>query len=582
MAGLSPTTNLGGSASSLLRSSRSLTDQIQAYQDSLQAFTYQNSAYTDDAFKSYSDYLSGRISTLQATGSITDAQKALTLTKTLESAMHSNISASITRENIQIMGGSASKTDKLNLIGQQFNRAMANGDMTLAQSLESQYYSLSQTIQFEAQQAADARTTLAKSAAAATDKANSQAVSDQSAIVTNLKDAIGYFKGLSKNASLQELNQASADFAKNNKAVFQSLGVNIGTASPNYFDVVTGIIGAVYNHTVLQAQAKTLTDKSPGQAAVHDLTMQAANILNGQTKFETLGGNLTLSEIQQASADPNMFAYDNTSGTFKQTKQIGYQYENQITGYDNNGNPQYSNQLVPQFSGEINRNWNERVNLLSPNETKAAVKLGLVFTDNSANKNAQAGKAIGVGVQVQASNNTPDWLKKVIGQGGLTRLYTDPNGDITFEGGASSGQGRDYYTLVTDGNGLHGLFEHSLDGKIALAGGDYGFNAGAAQMLINQGQQTQYKISLQQAMQAAQLKQLQLAKPAPLPPISVPRPAPPPQHIAQPPRVAAPQPIQAPQPQIQRPTINPQQPAPVHLQGGSFQLQGGGGGIRLQ
>lgn len=97
MPSLSPYTNLGGSASSLIRSAASLSNSIAAYQDSLKAFEYQNSAYTDDAYSGYKDYLNSRISALQATGTVADAQKALTLTKTLEAATHSNISASITR-----------------------------------------------------------------------------------------------------------------------------------------------------------------------------------------------------------------------------------------------------------------------------------------------------------------------------------------------------------------------------------------------------------------------------------------------------------------------------------------------------
>lgn len=156
MASLSPSTDIGGSASSLVRSAASLTSQIQAYNDSLQAFQYQNSAYTDDSFSSYKTYLQDRIDALSSSGSVADASKALTLTKTLEAATKSNISAGIQRENIQIMAGNASLTDKYNLVAGQFQRAIANGDLTLAQSLESQAYSINQSIKYQAQQAASA------------------------------------------------------------------------------------------------------------------------------------------------------------------------------------------------------------------------------------------------------------------------------------------------------------------------------------------------------------------------------------------------------------------------------------------
>src|SRR6185503_16605610 len=127
----------------------------------------------------------------------------------------------------------------------------------------------------------------------------------------------------------------------------------------------------------------------------------------------------------------------------------------------------------------------------------------------------------GNGVEVQATANTPDWLTKIIGKGGVSNFFTDQSGNLVFGTNVGSSNGK-YYTLTTDANGLHGLFEHTIDGKIALAGGDYGFNAGAAQLLINQGQQLQQKISMQQQMQQAELK---LAQPPALPSISVSAPA---------------------------------------------------------
>lgn len=566
MPSLRPTTSLGGSVSSLLRSASSLTNQIQAYQDSLQAYDYANSAYTDESYTAYRDYLNDRIGTLQSSGTVADAMKALTLQRTLESATHNNISASITRENIQIMGGNASKTDKLNLIGQQFTRAMANGDMTLAQSLESQYYSLNQQIQYEAQQAADASATLARAGNGRT--SGTTGVTYQGEVVSNLTEALQDFKTIAQNGSEKAVNASLKKYVTDNASTFQALGVDIRTQQPNIWDVVNGIAGAIYNAQVLKAQAEA--PNNPLLSRTYAL--QAQEMLDGTTKFDTPAGKLSMRDLQQAMQDPSMFAYNNTTGKYELTTETGYQYI-----ADQNGNKF----LAPTYSGMAKKTQQggDNVYFLTPTETTTMTKLRLNF---DMNKNGTTGN----GVRVQASQNTPDWLKSILGENGVANFFTDQQGDLVFKAASADGKGDDtgntFYTLTTDGRGLHGLFEHTLDGKISLAGGDYGFNSAAAQMLINQGQQTQYKIQVQQQLQAAEAKQLELARQAALPQISTPRPAPPPQNIVQPPRYSAPQPIIAPQPRIQAPTINPQQPAPVNLQGGSFNLQGGGGGIRLQ
>lgn len=546
MAKLAPSTNVGGSASSLIKTASSLTAQIQAYEDSQRAYEYQNSAYTDDAFNSYKEYLTGRISTLSTSGTISNAQKALTLTKTLDSATKSNISASITRENIQIMAGNASLTDKYNLIASQFGRAMANGDLTLAQSLESQAYSVSQSIQYQAQQAASARATLSTARA-----------STEGETVSNLSDALKSFTGLAKNASEKVLNSTLKQYVQDNKATFQALGVNIATDQPNYWDVVNGIAGAIYNHKVLQAQAEAPVNP----LVARTYAIEAQNYLSGATKFSTLGGSLTMQELQQAMVDPAMFAFDNTSGSYKRTNVTGYQYLNE------NG----QQTLAPTYGGMIGQAA-DKVYFLTPNQTTAMTKLGLNFSEN---KNQTTGN----GALVQASANTPDWLKKILGTNGAANFYTDGQGNLVFKAASEDGKGDStgnaFYTLTTDASGLHGLFEHTLDGKISLAGGDYGFNAGAAQLLINQSQQIQQNISMQQQLQQAELK---LAPSTPLPNISI---APPPQsqNISVP-KISSPA-ITPPTVNPQKPTVNPQQPAGGNLQGAGINLQGGGGGIRL-
>lgn len=578
MSRLTPSTTISGSGgvSSLIRSASSLQNTIANYEDSIQAFQYENSGHTDTAYAAYKDYLSSRINTLNSTGTISDAQKALTLTKSLESATHANVSANIQRENIQIMAGNATLQDKYNLIVKQYTEAVNNGDLTLAQTLESQAYSVNQSIQYQAQQAADAAAALAKAGNGTT--TGTSGVTYQGDVVTNLKEALKNLTTLGKNASETQLNQTLKDYvqgklpgAEQAPKQLAALGVNIKTDQPNYWDVVNGIAGAIYNASVLKAQAE-----APINPLVSETyAQQAQDYLTGAAKFDTLGGSLTMQDLQQAMKDPAMFAYDNTKGTYIRSTVSGYQYMT-----DQNGK-QF---LAPTYSGIApkTQQGGDNVLFLSPNQTTAMTKLGLNFSENKSG-------TTGNGVQVQLTENSPQWLKSILGENGVSNFYTDNNGNLVFKAASLDGKGDSsgnaYYTLSTDASGLHGIFEHTLNGQISLAGGDYGFNAGAAQLLINQAQGISHEINVQQQLQAAQLA---LAKPKPLPAISVPRPVAPAQHIVQPPRISAPQPVAPHVVNPQTPGVNPQQTSgnvqgAAGFQGGNnFNLlTSGGGGIRL-
>lgn len=521
------------SSSSLIKSATTLAKEVQDYQDQVQALEYANSAFTDEAYAKYREYLNSRISTLNKTGGVVNASKALTLTKTLEGATHNNISASILRENIQVMAGNATPTDKYNVIVNQYRRAVSNGDFTLAQSLENQAYSLSQTIQQQAQQSADAAATLAKSAI--TNK-----VSYEGEVVSNLKEALKSFTATAKLGSERELNTDLAKYVNDptTKKTLQTLGVKINGSQPNYWDVVSGIAGAIYNHSVLKAQAESATN--PLVARIY--ASQAQDMLTGATKFDTLGGSLTVLQIQQAQQDPNMFSYNNTTGKYERNLQTGYQY---MTFTDQNG--QSSKQLVPQYSsypGSQRKEYN-KVYFLTPQETTTMTKLGLDFSENKS-------KTTGNGVQVQTTQDTPQWLRSILGEGGLANFYTDSNGFVTFEAGGTNNRGPAYYTLATDNKGLAGVYEHTANGETNFVGGDYGFAANAVQLLVNKGQQVQQQIvfAQQQAQEALKVKQqqaqaaaLKVTAPAPHAPSIQPTASPLPKTVA---------------PQL--PTFNPQGP----------------------
>lgn len=495
MASLSSSARIGNtSASSLIRSSQSIQSEINTYNDSLAAYQYELSPKTDDDLAEYQGYLNGRITNLQNTGSVTDASKALTLTRTLTDATRSNVSSNIQRENIDMMSGNATLQDKYDAIVNQYTRATAIGDLSLAQQLESQAYSVSQSIQYQQQQAAQAGQTLAKAA-------NSAQISDQNAISSSLDDSLKQLNNDIKNLGVKDFNKTANAWVDANRDTLQSLGAVIPQgAQPNYFNIVEGIQAAKYNSLVLRAQAESVNSPQTAQNTLRDATLMK----NGGTKIQTLGGSLTLQEVQQAAQDPSMFAYDSASGKYERTAQTGYQYIN--------------GQVAPEYSGIVGNDKRNQIYFLNPNQTSQLTNLGLNFTMN---KNGTTGD----GVKVQLTENTPAWLKNILGENGVSNAYTDRAGNIQFEGPSSSGNGLAYFSLVNVG-GLSGIFEHSADGSSHLVGGNYGFDQGAANLLVNAGQLRQNQIQLQvKAEQAAQAAQLKLAAPQPLPQIQVAPPA---------------------------------------------------------
>lgn len=528
------------SVSSLVRSANSLQSEINTYNDSMASYQYELSTKSDADLAAYQDYLAKRINNLQSTGSVTDANKALTLARTVTTATRSNVSANIQRENIDVMSGNGTLQDKYNVIVGQFQRATSIGDLSLAQQLESQAYSVSQSIQYQAQQAAQAGSALRSAA-------QSAGISDQTAIVGSLDDSLKQLNNDIKHLGVKDFNKTATAWVDQNRDVLKTLGAIIPDgAQPNYFNLVEGIQAAKYNSLVLKAQLQSATN--PAQAAN---TLRDAQLLRMDgTKIDTLGGPLSINEIHQAAQDPAMFAYDNTTGNYRKTAQVGYQF------IDGQLAPQYSGVLVGKnqnladvnASGAVGGNNVQTMFFLNPNQTAELHGLGLNFSMNDKSKTT------GDGVQVQLTENSPGWLKDILTKNGVTNVFTDPAGNLSFKGNSSDGNGMSAYTLVNVG-GLSGIFEHFADGSSKLAGGNYGFDSGAAQLLVNMGQQKQQQIQLQtkaeQAAQAAiqvqqfQQQQVQLQ-----------------QQQAQA-RSVVPQPVSA-------PTFNPQRTvSATSLQGGS-------------
>lgn len=498
---LSSSQQLGNaSVSSLIKSANSLETELAAFQDDEAKITYENSAKTSADLQTYTSYLNGRITTLQGTGSVTDATKALNMGQDIVSATHENISADIQRENINLMsqgmgGSAAGYKQKMGVVANEYSRALGIGDDALAQSLMSQYYSLSQSYQNAVQTANDAASTLSSAG-------SSSKVTYEGDVATNLKDFLTSFTGTAKNLSENELNATTAAYAKTAGPTLKALGVNLGSSQPNYWDLVSGVAGAIYNAQVLKAQAESVTNPLLARSDA----LEAQNYITGASKFNTLAGSLTVQEIQQAQQDPNMFAYDSSSGTFKRTVQSGWQYMTMTNADGTSGK-----ELVPEYSGYVSSKQANQITFLSPTQTIQMSKLGLDFSENVSGKsvaNTSGGISgtTGNGVEVQLTSNSPQWLKNTLGQGGVSNIYLGQDGFLQFKGASTSGQGDSIFTIATDNKGLHGLYEQLPDGSTHLAGGDFGFDSGAVNLLMNQAQQQQHVVAVQQAQAQAALQ----------------------------------------------------------------------------
>jgi hypothetical protein len=484
--------------SGLLKSAASVRNQLAAYQDQQMAFEYKMSGYTDSAFTAYTDYLRSRVNSLSASGSIANASKALSLTSTMDSAMRSNVSASISRASDAIMQGSATSQDKLALIQNQYLRALDNQDMTLAQSLASRADSLSQTIQLQEQTAQQNAITLAKAQGASNDNAATQFENGLHQLNADV-GAGGMAKFNSESSKWVAANKdkflALADSPSIDPQTKASIEKAVSTSQPSYQDIVAGTTAAIMAVHLTAANALYPYDPQAAQG-YYD---KYAAIANGTTKMPTLAGSLTAQDIQTWQQQPGMFTpHENTTGGKLEFtyKSAGLQSgESAITGYqfDQNGN------LVPQFAGGENgyvvpdQATADKIN----NQLKA---LGANFQPVKVDQNLTNG------ITTQFSDKTPQWLKDTsFGQKNLTtQMYMTPQG-LQFGTLDSSGQAHGYL-ITQDQKGLNGLYNaENVNGQLTFrqqnAKGDYGFNQNQNSLVNNPTAPAQAPDTLQQFIQ---------------------------------------------------------------------------------
>lgn len=255
--------------SSLLKSAKSTRERIQAYEDDLVAFEWENSAKTADDWINYRAYLEDR------GRRATDPSKALTIARKLRTAENQFVSQEIERVSIDILEGRATTTEKYNVMKELYYRAAERGNFDLAQNLLYRLDSLNIQIQNEQERAQRVAGTMA----------NNQ--------VKTLGKLMGKMQKETDFISL-----ADGTIVKPLKMLDQELKTGGDTATGFWADAAT-TLEAMYG-LVEDAYVSATT-----QEAVDKIEADYGDLLRGEKTFKIGGQSLTFPEVKLAYESAN-------------------------------------------------------------------------------------------------------------------------------------------------------------------------------------------------------------------------------------------------------------------------------------
>lgn len=503
MASLSSSTRLGNtSTSALIRSATSIQNQVTAYNDEAQRLQFENDP-SNDNLQTYLTYLQGRINSLQAAGDIASQTKALAMGQTMTSAVAKNTSFTIQNQAIQVMAGTATPQDKLDVIGQMFQRAQSIGDETLAQSLMSQGYALSQQIQYQQQVAAEASVTLQKA--------------NDSAIKAGYTDAIAQIKDMTANA-IALFHSGAAEPGAAFKEVTSQLDSTLKTLTgeglpkgtqANLGSVLQGMFNAEFAYAQQAADVLRPTDpQAADKFAKYDANGNiiggtAADIMNNQAFIKVPGiGNVNAHDAAQFANNPNLIGIktdENGQTTFYRNPIIGYSFKNGVLTPETD---QATSQALVGSTGKGPNNSAVRLQSAT-NSQKQLENLG--FTVDKVNKDGT--------IEVQFTSKTDHWTQAKgsnpilssteSGSGNKVTLIPQVNGTFQFA------RGNNLFSVALDAKGLGGIFQTGPDGAPRSIAGQYGFNQQVNTMISNA---TTQQLQQQAAARASQLANAQLVK----------------------------------------------------------------------
>jgi len=314
--------------SSLLRSASAAQKKVQAQQDAILAYNWENSAQTYQDFKEYSDYLSKRASTTS------DPSARLTLTSKVRAASRSYTSNEIQRKSLDIMNGRGSLQDKQNTIYELAQQAADNGDNNLLQNLSVQYSQIDKQIQDEAISQANAQQALASKMVSQNVKSVKELIDRQK---SDLKDIGKIYnqvgaEGMNKAFQDPEVKKAIMENNPELKQLFDK-GGQIG-----FWDIANGI-----TQNIRQSYEQAASSLPPEEA--QDFIKEIEKIDSGETKFKIPGvGSVSVQDLQNqldATRAGGTYFYQGPDNTLEKGNLTNYTWAK-----DENGNLK----LVKQFS----------------------------------------------------------------------------------------------------------------------------------------------------------------------------------------------------------------------------------------
>ncbi|TAK94383.1 hypothetical protein EPO05_06415 [Patescibacteria group bacterium] len=252
------------SATSLLKSAASTRKKILAQQDAEVAFDWSNSAQTYDDYVAYSKYLNDRQS------KVSDPSQALTYAKTAVAARRSYTSNELQRQQMAIMEGRSTTSDKMNSVYSLYQQAVENQDFNLAQNLASQYDSLSIKLQNEADAAQKVAGAMAMNGVKTLDQLAKKMTKGTELI--ELPDGTVIKPLAMLNEEMKTNGQTSADYFGEALRTVQAL---------------QGVISDAYNGATTQDVVDSIESKY-------------GDYISGEKKFKLLGTDLTLQDIDLA------------------------------------------------------------------------------------------------------------------------------------------------------------------------------------------------------------------------------------------------------------------------------------------
>ena len=449
--------------SNLVKSAQTIQNELSTYNDTVQRLTFETNP-SDANLNSYLSYLSTRVTNLQSTGTISNATKALNLSQTMNGAVAKNTSFQIQNQSIQILSGNATKQDKLAYIQSAYQRAVGIGDITLAQSLMSQGYSLSQQIQYDQQVAADNAITVNTANETAIKKGYSDALS---AVQSGLTDVFTQLK----NGGEANINKTLQNFTKQFGDIYKQL---TGETLPTGSQLTMGSLTQAYFNLGYQYNLKAAAALQPYDAsAAQTYTQAAQDMVSGKTSVSVPGiGSINAYQAGQWAASPNLYrvATDvNGQAGLKENAVIGYSFQN--------------GQIIPQSNGDAGTAFaaldtNAKDAITGKNGILAKTNLQLVSSSNG-------------DLTVQLTNQAIEKLhlkNTDLRSGDQLTLVPQANGGLQFT------QNGKIYNLALDSRSLVGVSQTDSTGTQKFIGGQYGFNqkvnslvsGGTVQQQINQ------------------------------------------------------------------------------------------------